>query len=206
MDQPATSCVYWPLAVKQMYGQELNVTRSVGVVIRSSGAGTASLMDAVRQAVWAVNPNLPIANPRTLQAIYARSMARTTFTLTMLSIASGLALLLGIIGIYGVISYSVSQRKREIGIRLALGSPEALVRNLFVLHGLKLALIGVGAGLLVAIPLGKLLTSLLYQVSPADPLTYVAVSMTLIGAATLAAFLPARRASRVSPLESLAGD
>ena len=124
----------------------------------------------------------------------------------MLSIASGLALLLGIIGIYGVISYSVSQRTREIGIRLALGSPEVEVRNLFVVHGLKLALIGVVAGLVVAIPLGRLMSSLLYEVSPADPLTYVAVSVTLIAAATLAAFLPARRASRVSPLESLAGD
>jgi len=206
VDQPAISCVYWPLAVKQMYGQEMNLSRSMGVVIRSSGAGTAALMNSIRQAVWAVNPNLPIANPRTLQAIYARSMARTTFTLTMLSIASGLALLLGIIGIYGVISYSVSQRRREIGIRLALGSPEAQVRNLFVIHGLKLALIGVGAGLLVAIPLGQLSSSLLYQVSPMDPFTYLAVCVTLIVAATLAAYLPAQRASRVSPLESLAGD
>jgi ABC-type antimicrobial peptide transport system permease subunit len=163
-------------------------------------------MNSIRQAVWAVNPNVPIANPRTLQAIYARSLARASFTLTMLSIASGLALLLGVIGIYGVISYTVSQRTREIGIRLALGSPEATVRNMFVVHGLKLALIGVVAGVAAAIPLGKLLSSLLYEVSSADPFTYVAVAVALVASAVLAAFLPARRASRVSPLESLAGD
>jgi predicted permease len=206
VDQPAVASVYWPLAVKQMYGEEVQVSRSMGVAIRSQGAGTATLMNSIRQAVWAVNPNVPIANPRTLQAIYARSLARASFTLTMLSIASGLALLLGVIGIYGVISYTVSQRTREIGIRLALGSPEATVRNMFVVHGLKLALIGVVAGVAAAIPLGKLLSSLLYEVSSADPFTYVAVAVALVASAVLAAFLPARRASRVSPLESLAGD
>jgi predicted permease len=206
VDQPAVASVYWPLAVKQMYGEEVQVSRSMGVAIRSQGAGTATLMNSIRQAVWAVNPNVPIANPRTLQAIYARSLARTSFTLTMLSIASGLALLLGVIGIYGVISYTVSQRTREIGIRLALGSPEATVRNMFVVHGLKLALIGVVAGVAAAIPLGKLLSSLLYEVSAADPFTYAAVAVALVASAVLAAFLPARRASRVSPLESLAGD
>jgi ABC-type antimicrobial peptide transport system permease subunit len=121
----------------------------------------------------------------------------------MLSIASGLALLLGVIGIYGVIAYSVAQRTREIGIRLALGSPEEKVRNLFVVHGLKVAGIGVATGLLIAIPLARLLSALLYEVNPADPVTYLAVSLGLIASATFAAYLPARRATRVSPLECL---
>jgi len=113
----------------------------------------------------------------------------------MLSIAAALALSLGVIGIYAVISYTVSLRKREIGIRLALGSPEAKVRDLFLIHGLKLSAIGVVLGLAVSIPLSRLMSALLYQVSPMDPLTYVLVAFALIAAAALCR-LPSRPSRR----------
>jgi ABC-type antimicrobial peptide transport system permease subunit len=189
-----------------MYGQDQVTRRDYAIAVRTHRTGTTALMNEIRSAVWSVNPNVPIANPQSMQAIYARSMARTSFTLTMLSISSGLALLLGIIGIYGVISYSVSQRTREIGIRLALGSPIEKVRNLFLGHALKLCLLGVAAGLAIAFPTGKLLASLLYDIQPTDPATYLCVSTALLAASAIAAYLPARRATRLSPLASLAAD
>jgi putative ABC transport system permease protein len=203
VDQPAPKIVYWPMVTKQLDDKSFNLSRSLGVVVRTERAGTESLLTEIRQAVWSVNPNLPLANPRTQAEVYARSMARTSFTLTMLSIAAGLALALGVIGIYAVISYTVSQRKKEIGIRLALGSPEASVRDLFLLHGLKLAAIGIACGLAVAIPLSKLMSALLFEVNPLDPFTYVIVASALIVSAALAAYVPAVRATKVSPLESL---
>ena len=121
----------------------------------------------------------------------------------LLAIAGGMALLLGVIGIYGVISYSVSQRTREIGIRLALGAPLQDVTGMFVRHGLVLSGIGAAFGLTAALALTRLMKSLLYDVSPADPLTYGAVSVGVVLAAALASYLPARRATRVDPVEAL---
>lgn len=204
LEAPKTA--YWPFIVKGMYGQEFQNQYGLNFVIRTQRANSGALLDEVRRAVWSVNPGLPIANPRTMDTIYARSMARTSFTLTMLGIASGLALLLGIIGIYGVISYSIAQRTREIGIRLALGAPEGNVSRMFLSHGLKLAGIGAAIGIAAAYPLGRLLGSLLYGVSPVDPVTYVVATLSLVGAAGLAAFLPARKATRISPVEALGSD
>ena len=116
-------------------------------VIRSPRTGSSGFVNEVGRAVWSVNPNLPLASVRTLQEIYDASMARTSFTLVMLAIAGGMALLLGVAGIYGVISYSVSQRTREIGIRMALGAQRGRSRGMFVSHGLRLAAIGVACGL-----------------------------------------------------------
>ena len=130
-------------------------------------------------------------------------MARTSFTLVMLAIAGGMALLLGIVGIYGVISYSVSQRTREIGIRMALGARPGELQRMFVRHGLVLAGIGVAFGAGAAVGLSRLMASLLFEVSPFDPLTYAAVSVVLVAAAVLASYLPARRASAVDPVEAL---
>jgi ABC-type antimicrobial peptide transport system permease subunit len=135
--------------------------------------------------------------------IYAGSMARTTFALVLLSMAAGMALLLGVVGIYGVISYSVSQRTREIGIRMALGAEARAVQAMFVRHGLTLAGIGLVIGLGAALGLSRLMGSLLYGVSAGDPATYAAVGAVLAGAAATAAYLPARRAARVEPLEAL---
>ncbi|PYR61538.1 MAG: multidrug ABC transporter substrate-binding protein, partial [Acidobacteria bacterium] len=134
---------------------------------------------------------------------YDASLARTSFTLVMLGIAGGMALLLGVAGIYGVISYSVSQRTREIGIRIALGAQGHAVTRMFVAHGLTLAGVGVTIGLTAAFGIMRLMSSLLFEVSPVDPLTYAMVSLTLIAATVLASYVPAVRATAVDPIEAL---
>src|SRR5262249_44383495 len=153
--------------------------------------------------VWALDPNLPVANVRTLDEIYQRSMARTSFTLVMLAVAGGMALLLGIVGIYGVISYSVTQRTREIGIRMALGAQQQELKAMFLRQGLLLAGAGVACGLAVASALSRFLSKLLFEVSPIDPATYAAMSVALTAAAVLATYLPARKATSVDPSEAL---
>jgi predicted permease len=203
VDQKAPTIVYWPLLQKNFEGQAVSVRRSVALVIRTPRAGSTGLLRELRQAVWSVNSNLPLANVTTLEAAYDRSLGRTSFTLVLLAIAGAMALLLGIVGIYGVISYSVSQRTREIGIRLALGAPMQEVTGMFVRHGLVLSGIGAACGLTAAFALTRLMKSLLFDVSPADPLTYLAVSAGLILAAMLASYLPARRAATVDPAEAL---
>ncbi len=203
VDQPAPTIVYWPVMMKGFWDNPVMVQRHVVFTIRSSRAGSDSFLKEISQAVWSVNPNLPLANVRTLEEIYDKSMARTSFTLVMLAIAGGMALLLGVVGIYGVISYSVSQRTREIGIRMALGAREPELQRMFVLHGLRLTAIGVACGLAASIALMRLLSSLLFGVSPIDPLTYAAVAGGLAAAAALASYLPARRATGVNPVEAL---
>jgi ABC-type antimicrobial peptide transport system permease subunit len=150
-----------------------------------------------------VNSNLPLATVRTMQDIYGESMARTSFTLTMLAIAGTMALLLGIIGIYGVISYGVSQRTREIGIRLALGAQKGELKWMFVRSALLLTAVGVAIGVGTAAALTQLMKSLLFNISPLDPFTYITVPVILGLAAALASYLPARRAAAVDPVEAL---
>jgi predicted permease len=203
IDQKAPTIVYWPLWMKNFEGQESRIERSISYVIRTPRADSTAFLSEVRQAIWSVNPNLPLANVRTLQTIQERSLARTSLTMVLLSIAGAMALLLGVVGIYGVISYSVSQRTREIGIRLALGAPLAEVTRMFVRHGLVLSGIGAACGLAAAFALTRVMSSLLYDVSPADPVTYLAVSAGLIFAAFLASYLPARRATQVDPINAL---
>ena len=203
MDHKAPTIVYWPLLQKNFEGNAATVRRGVAYVVRTPRAGSNGFVQELQRAVWSVNPDLPLANVQTVETVYDRSMARTSFTLVMLAIAGGMALLLGVVGIYGVISYSVSQRTREIGIRLALGSPVAEVTGMFVRHGLVLSGIGAACGLTAAFALTRLMKSLLFDVSPADPLTYIAVSAGLIVAAMLASFLPARKAASVDPAEAL---
>jgi predicted permease len=197
------SIVYWPLFQKNFESNKIVAQRGVSYAIRTRRAGSTVLLQQARQAVWSVNPNLPLAGVTTVQALYDRSLARTAFTLVMLAIAGAMALLLGVIGIYGVISYSVSQRTREIGIRLALGAPLQEVTAMFVRHGLLLSAIGAACGLTAALVLSRLMRSLLFEVSPADPGTYLAVSAGLILAAMLASYLPARRATKIDPVEAL---
>jgi putative ABC transport system permease protein len=155
------------------------------------------------RAVWSINPNLPVARVRTLEEIVSRSLARTSFTLVMLAIAGAMALLLGVAGIYGVIAYAVSQRTREIGIRMALGAQRQEVTRMFVRDGLGLTAIGMATGLGAAFVLMRLLRSLLFEVSPADPLTYVAVCAALTASAIFASYVPARRATSVNPVRAL---
>jgi predicted permease len=201
--EPAPGVVYWPIMMTQFWGQPRFVSRGLTYVVRSERTNTEAFLTQVRQAVWSVNSSLPLALVRTLQDVYERSMARTTFALVMLAIAGGMALLLGLIGIYGVISYSVSQRTREIGIRMALGVDHSDVRRMFVRHGLVLSGIGIGIGIAVAAGLARLMASLLFNVSPLDAVTYVAVSVVLATAAVLASYLPARRAAALNPVQAL---
>jgi predicted lysophospholipase L1 biosynthesis ABC-type transport system permease subunit len=207
-EKPAATA-YWPLLMAGFSprpDEPTFVQRGATYVIRSGRAGSSALLGELSQAVWSINPNLPLANVRTLQEIYDASLARTSFTLTMLALAGGMALLLGVAGIYGVMSYSVAQRTREIGIRIALGAQARTVTSMFVSHGLLLAAVGVSIGLTAAFGIMRLMSALLFEVSPVDPLTYVTVAVTLIAATVLASYLPASRASAVDPLEALRAD
>ena len=185
------------------WGNPTFVQRSAVFAVRSNRAGSREFLEQVRQAVWSVDSDVPMARVRTMEQVYRGSMARSSFTLVMLSIAGGMALLLGIVGIYGVISYSVSQRTREMGIRIALGAPQTTLKVMVVRHGMLLAAIGVAIGLGSAVIVTRILASLLFQIKPVDPLTYSAVSAVLLAAAAVASYLPARRASHVDPMVAL---
>ncbi len=203
VSKPATTSVYWPLLMDHFESDDSMSMREIAFVVRSSRTGSQSFLNEVRQAVWSLNPNLPLADVHALDFYYRRSMARTSFTLIMLGVAGAMALLLGVVGIYGVIAYSVSQRTREIGIRMALGAQHQTLTSMFVRHGLSLTAIGVACGLVVAIIVMRLMSSLLFKVSPVDPVAYSAASLGLVATAFLASYLPSRRASAVDPVEAL---
>jgi predicted permease len=204
VDKDAPAIVYWRPLMKYLYAEkQLQAIRTLTFILRSDRAGTESLTREVQQAVWSVEPDLPVASVRTMQDVYDRSLSRTSFTLTMLGIAAGMAVVIALVGIYGVISYAVSQRRREIGIRLALGAQQRELKKTFVRSGLALALAGLGIGLIASLAVTRLMTSLLFGISPFDPLTYLATAVILAFAATLASYIPARRAAMVDPVESL---
>jgi predicted permease len=206
VDRPPPATIYWPILMDQFEGDAVHVRRTLSYVIRSPRAGTLGLLTEVNRAVWSVDPNVPLAEVRTLREAYDKSLARTSFTLVMLAIAGGMALLLGIAGIYGVIAYSVSQRTREIGIRIALGAQHNEVTRLFVWHGAMLAAIGIVCGLTAALLLTRLMSAILFDVSPVDPLTYIAVSIGLAAAAVLASYIPALHATTIDPIKALRAD
>jgi ABC-type antimicrobial peptide transport system permease subunit len=203
VDKPPTTIVYWPVLQAQFEGSKDFVRRGVTFVLRSSRAGSAAFMNEVQRAVWSVNSDLPLANPTTLGELYTKSMARTSFTLIMLCVAGGMALLLGIVGIYGVISYAVSQRTREIGIRMAMGAQRNELTGLFVRQGLLLTAIGAVFGVGVAFATMRLMQSLFFDVSPMDPLTYLVATASVVAIAYLASYLPSRRAAEVNPVDAL---
>lgn len=198
---PAT--VYWPPIMKNFEGDEINVQRGISFVVRSNRTGSEKFLKAIRQAVWSVDASLPLADVRTLQELYDKSLARTSLALLMLAIAGAMALLLGVVGIYGVISYSVTQRTREIGIRMAVGAQQPELTKMFVQHGLVLAGVGVVLGLAVAAASARLMSALLFGVHAVDPLTYGLVALGLVMSAMLASYIPARRVSSVDPVEAL---
>jgi putative ABC transport system permease protein len=179
------------------------IQRSLSYVIRSSRLSSPGFLAEVQQAVWSVNPNLPLARVRTMLQIYDESMAQTSFMLVILGIAGSVTLLLGLVGIYGVIAYIVAQRRREVGIRMALGAQSESVQKMFVSRGLVLTGIGLTVGLIAAAALMRLLSSLLFGVQPFDPITYAAVVAGLGGVALLATWLPARQATRIDPMLAL---
>jgi ABC-type antimicrobial peptide transport system permease subunit len=184
-------------------GEKHDLQRSLAFVIRSPRAGSQAFMKEVQEQVWSINPDVPLADPSTLGELYTKSMARTSFTLVMLCVAGAMALLLGIVGIYGVISYSVSQRTREIGIRMALGAQRDELTALFVRQGMWLTGIGAACGLTVAFVTMRLMSSILFNVSPVDPITYVAITAGVVATAYLACYLPSRRAATVNPVNAL---
>jgi putative ABC transport system permease protein len=203
IQEKAPTMVYWPAMMDTFWGDAVHPTRFGALVIRTSRAATESFLAEARKAIWSANGNLPIFIVHTLKDVYGQSMIRTSFTMALLAIAGGMALLLGIVGIYGVIAYAVSQRTREIGIRIALGAQAAGVQRLFVRHGLLLAGVGAVLGLTAAVGLTRLMKSLLFGTTPLDPATYGAVTLVLVAAAALASYFPARRATRVDPVEAL---
>lgn len=206
-DKPAPATVIWPVYGLGPYSTGAPVvSRNVTFTIRSPRAGTEGLLKQIQEAVWSVNPRLPVAGLQTMADLHNRALARTSFTVVMLSVAGTMALTLGIIGIYGVIAYAVSQRRREIGIRMALGAQPATVRRMFLRHGLTLTAIGLTVGLAVAAGLSQLIASLLFGVSPLDPITFAVTALVLLAAVTGACYIPARRAASIDPVETLRGD
>jgi predicted permease len=203
VEKPSPAMVYWPLVMDNFAGHEQRLQRATIFVVRSQLAGTQSLMKAIEQQVALVNPNVPLANSETLGDLYAHSMARTTFTLVMLCVSGGIVLLLGMVGIYGVIAYSVSQRSREIGIRMALGAERRSRSNMVLRQGALLVLIGTAVGLVAWLFAAQLMRALLYGIQPIDPVTFLVVPVLLLAVAFLASYLPARRASRVDPMVAL---
>jgi putative ABC transport system permease protein len=196
----APEIVYWPPLVQNRYAASVRIAT---FAIRTDRAGTESFLNEVRAALGSVNPDLPATSVRTMQEVYEKSVARTSFALVMLGIAAAMALTLGIIGIYGVMSYTVSQRRREIGLRLALGARKEDVLQMVLGKGTKLALLGVAVGIGAAFAVTRLMTSLLFGVSAYDPLTFFAVAALLILVTLFACYIPARRALLVDPMVAL---
>jgi predicted permease len=202
VEQPAPDAIY--LTSNEFVAQFSS--RVAYFALRSERAGTPGFLREVEQAVWSLNGNLPLGDVQTLGDGYDRSMARTSLTLVLLGITGAMALALGLVGIYGVLSYLLAQRTREIGIRIALGAAQAQVRRLMLRHVLALVGVGVVLGLGGAAVLTRLMESLLFGVTALDPLTYVVVAAILVGTGALAGYLPTRRAMRVDPMSALRAD
>ncbi|HKJ92871.1 MAG TPA: FtsX-like permease family protein, partial [Longimicrobiales bacterium] len=206
VDQPAPPIVYWPMAMVGYWDASLRVQRRLTYTVRALPAARSDLLVRVQAAVWSVDPDLPLAQVRTMGEVVHRSLGRTAFTLIMLAIAAVVALLLGTIGIYGVISYTVSQRAREIGVRMALGAGQHAVSRMVIGEGLSLVGVGLAIGLGAAAGLTRFMRSLLHGIAPLDPATYLAVALLLTMVAAAASWLPARRAARLDPAQTLKAD
>jgi putative ABC transport system permease protein len=200
LTQPAPAMVYYPMITSE--ARFVSTVSRLTVMVRTIGDPT-SVLPAIRNEVWALDGRLPVANVRTGQQLMAEASARTSFTLVMLGIAGGVALLLGTIGVYGVISYIVSRRLREFGIRMAMGAAETQIRKMVVRQGLIVATVGVGIGLLGGFALTRLMQTLLFGVSATDPVIFGTFAAILLGVSALASYMPARRASSVDPAEAL---
>jgi predicted permease len=198
LHKPPTESVYFPMRPNP--GTMLwSPPRSMTVVVRTRTAQPEAVMTRVREVIGELDPRVPLANVRSMESVVAASMARTAFAMLLLSIAAGMALILSAVGIFGVISYIVSLRRSEIGIRLALGARAAQVSRLIVSQALRLAIMGIVIGLVGAATTTRFLSAMLFEVSPTEPAVLVAVSMLLLGLAALASYVPARRSARVDP-------
>jgi ABC-type antimicrobial peptide transport system permease subunit len=203
MEQGAVDIVYWPMLLEGFWDNPIFVMRTMGYAIRSPRVGTPDFLAEVRDVVWSSYPTRPLGAMVTMDELQRDSMARTSFTLVMLGIAAAVALLLGSIGIYGVISYAVGQRTQELGLRIAMGAEVGSVVGMVLRQGLVLALTGVAVGIVAAIGATRLMSALLHGVSPMDPVTYILVAVALVGVTLLASYAPARRAAGVDPMVAL---
>jgi putative ABC transport system permease protein len=183
--------MYVPFAQAPLYGGE--------VVVRSS-LGVSSVAAAIRQAVRSIDRNLPVTDIESFPDALGQSISRERFRTFLLGSFGAMALVLGAVGVFGVVSYSVSQRTHEIGIRMSVGAQRRDVMRLILGQGVKLALVGLGIGVVLAFLLTRLIASLLYDTSPTDPLTFGAVAVVLFGVAVIACYIPARRAMRVDAM------
>jgi hypothetical protein len=199
--------VYWPQVTLAFWegspADQVQTWRTMGYAIRSNRVGTSGFLQEVRKAVWSVNPNLPLTGVRTLPDLMAQSTSQTSFAMVLLGIAAAVALILGIVGVYGVISYAVSLQAREIGLRMALGAKGGDVKRMVLRQGLILSGIGVAFGLVLAFGLTRLMAGLLFGVTPTDPITYAVMAAGLVAVALTASYLPARRAASVDPITVL---
>ena len=201
LSQEPTPMIYFPVIGLGGEGGDWT-PRTMSVAVRTA-TDPMSLAAAARERVWALDAKLPVMRLRTGEAVLEESTARTGYTMILLGIASSVALLLGAIGIYGVISYVVSQRTREIGVRMALGAGRSEVSRMIVGQGMRLALMGVALGVLAALMAMRLMASLLFGVTTSDPTTYVATATLLLVVTAVASFIPARRAANLSPVKAL---
>ena len=203
MDKPESSAVYWPLIQDRFESEREFLDRNVAFVIRSDRAGSATLVKELQHAVWSVDSEMPLADPTTVGELYTKSMARTSFAVVMLCTACGITLMLVIVGLYAVISYAVSQRTREIGIRMALGAQRKQVTAMFVKQGLWLTGVGTACGLVTAFAATRIMSSLLFGVSSTDPWTYASAVACVVAVSQLACYLPSRRAASLDPAKVL---
>ena len=202
--------VYWPQVTLGFWEgssvEDVQTWRAMGYAVRSNRVGTPRFADEIREAVWEVSPNLPVRGLAPLTDLMARSIAQTSFLMILLGVAASVALLLGVVGVYGVISYAVSQQKRALGMRIVLGAGTADVRKMVLRQGLLISALGVGVGLVLSFAITRVMTDHLFGVSPTDPVTFVSVAAVLTAVALAASYLPARRASAVDPLRALRAD
>ncbi len=207
IEQDPVGIVYWPMVMDGFWSETRGdapfVQQTMTYVVRSPRVGTPGFLDEVRDVVQAACPTEPLGSVRTMESLQRDSMARTSFTLVMLALAAAVALLLGAVGTYGVVSYVVGRRTRELGIRMAMGADPGAVTGMVLRQGLVLALVGVGVGLGLAAVATRLMGGILFGVSPLDPLTYLLVAVVLPGVALLATYLPARRAAALDPSVAL---
>jgi putative ABC transport system permease protein len=186
--------IYYPFATTGRAGQRVFAVRA---------GDPMSLLPAVKQLVWQLDDRLPITRISLMEDLLADSIAQPRFMLLLVTTFAIIAVTLAVIGMYGVISYSVSQRERELGIRMALGAPRVAVRRMVLKQGMVLAVVGTALGLVAASGMTKFLDTLLFEVEPTDPLTFGAVAVGLLSTALLACYVPARRATRVDPMVAL---
>jgi ABC-type antimicrobial peptide transport system permease subunit len=206
LDQPFNPTVYFPI-IPVKGGMLWSPPNYMSLVVRTGGAGSnsAQIVASIRRTVAQMDPQVPVTSVESMEDIVSKSMAQTSFTMMLLLISAGIAVALSAVGIYGVISYIVSQRRSEIGIRMALGAREGQVGRMVVLQSVSLAGFGAIIGALAALAGMRVLRSLLFEVSPSDPAILVGVPFVLLAVAAVASFAPAWRAARVDPANALRG-